>query len=688
MITFPPGVSNRLWLLRSLEPWRAFQAAAQDPRGAQLRRLRSILRWNADSEYGARHGFESIRTAEEYRRRVPMVRYDDLAEEMGAVRGGREGVLTSEPTLLLHPSSGSTAATKLIPYTASLRRELGRAVSVWIGDLFWSRPQLMDGPAYWSISPLPMEADGQPGSGTGSGTGAGSGPASGPTSDSVGAPGLPRVRDGGEPALGPGPVRVGFDDDAAYLGGLTRSVVSGALAVPGEVGKISDPVAHRYATLRYLLGAPEVRIFSVWSPTFLALLLEPLARWWDRLVEDVEAGTLSMPGAGAPLDTNGASSASSGGVAGPMGRGVQREEGREGPGLSGIGLRLPSPDPRRARELRAVGPHDLPGIWPRLGLLSAWADGASAPYAADLRRDFPGVPFQPKGLIATEAFVTIPRWGLPGAHPAITSHFLEFLPEGADSGDETLLVDEVVEGGRYEVLVTTGGGLYRYRLGDLVEVMGVAEGLPCLRFVGRADRISDRFGEKLSDGFVTRALRDLCVGEDLDPGFSLLAPEEGEDGTTRYVWYVSPGGEAGGRCPDGHDSMGVTGGVPVGIHRRGAGNGDGFGRLRGAALHALSRKLDLVLSENFHYAHCRRLGQLATAELRVVPPSAPLRYLERKGMEGGRLGDVKIPALETESGWGDVLRGSGEVLRGSGPGSRPSSAGRRQSLPEAPAAPA
>lgn len=573
MTSFSPGVCNRLWMLSSLGAWRAFQAAARDPRRVQEGRLQSILRRNAASKYGVRFGFGEIRSAEVYRQRVPVVRYDDLAPELAAVREGREGVLTTEPPLLLQPSSGSTAATKLIPYTASLRRELNRAVSVWVADLFWNRPELLDGPAYWSISPLPSTVRAE------------EGPASAAGTEGASEPELPVEPEGRGVGERHEAVRVGFDEDAAYLGGLARSVVVGALAVPGVVGRISDPIVHRYVTLRCLLSEPELRIISVWSPTFMDLMLEPLARWWDRLVEDVEAGTMSVP--------------------------------ENGENADGIGLPAFPRDPRRARELRAAGPDDLTGIWPRLGLVSAWADGASAPYADDLRRSFPGVPFQPKGLIATEAVLTLPRWNLPGAHPAITSHFLEWFPEG-DGPEETLLADELEEGERYEVLVTTGGGLYRYRLGDVVEVVGRAGGLPCMRFVGRADRISDRFGEKLSDGFVTRVLQDLCAGEDLAPSFSLLAPEEA-DGKTRYVWYV--------------------------------------GLSREPEIFPISGKLDEALSENFHYAQCRRLGQLARAELQLVPPGAALRYLKRTEAIGRRLGDVKIPALERETGWGTVLRG-------------------------------
>ena len=63
---------------------------------------------------------------------------------------------------------------------------------------------------------------------------------------------------------------------------------------------------------------------------------------------------------------------------------------------------------------------------------------------------------QGKGLIATEAFVSLPL--LPDCDPvlAVNSHFFEF--NDTETGD-IRLAHEVEEGKVYSVIVTTGGGL-------------------------------------------------------------------------------------------------------------------------------------------------------------------------------------------------------------------------------------
>src|SRR5262249_13673533 len=100
--------------------------------------------------------------------------------------------------------------------------------------------------------------------------------------------------------------------------------------------------------------------------------------------------------------------------------------------------------------------------WPRLELISCWTSAISARFLPELKELFPGVEIQGKGLLATEGVVTFPELGRPAPSPAVTSHFLEFV---GDDG-KARPVDELETGARYRVLITTGGGLARYDLGD------------------------------------------------------------------------------------------------------------------------------------------------------------------------------------------------------------------------------
>ena len=47
-------------------------------------------------------------------------------------------------------------------------------------------------------------------------------------------------------------------------------------------------------------------------------------------------------------------------------------------------------------------------IWPGLALISCWTDAAAGQFLPQLRELFPAIEIQPKGLLATEAFVSFP----------------------------------------------------------------------------------------------------------------------------------------------------------------------------------------------------------------------------------------------------------------------------------------
>ncbi|HXF62398.1 MAG TPA: GH3 auxin-responsive promoter family protein, partial [Caldilineaceae bacterium] len=495
-----PLVVNRLWLASAALAARRFRRALANPAAAQAAVLRGILRANQRCEAGCQAGFAAISSVEEFQRCVSLCDYDTIAPAIARMAAGEAQVLTAEPVRLFEPSSGSTAAAKLIPYTRRLQREFQAGLSAWISNLFGHYPALARGPAYWSISPLV-----EPG----------------------------RRTAGGTP--------IGFEEDSAYLGPLGR-LVERALAVPNGVKRLADVETFRYVTLYYLLHSRELRLVSVWNPTFFTLLLDALPCWWDALLADVAQGTLTPPGAL--------------------------------PAEAAAGLRRLRPDPARARALAAVDPSSPTAaaqVWPRLGLLSCWADGAAARDAGELAARLPHAHLQPKGLLATEAMVSLPWVGAPGAVLALTSHFLEFEEESG----ALRLAHELEVGGVYSVAVTTGGGLYRYRLYDQVEVVGRVAATPCIRFVGKGDRISDRFGEKLTEPFVAACLRELFERVGLAPAFALLAPEDAA-GAPAYALFVEL------KMP-----------LPPG----------------------LATDLDEALRRNFHYDYCRRLGQLGPAQV-------------------------------------------------------------------------
>jgi hypothetical protein len=526
------------WMSANAGAYWRYRSALANPEAAQWAVLQRCLRANVGTEFGRGHGFSAIRSIDEYRGLVPVSSYADLEPAMDEIARGRPNVLTRDRVRTLALSSGSVSAAKHIPFTRTLQQEFRRAVAPWLVDLYRRQPSLISGCSYWSITPVAEER---------------------------------RAVPGGPP--------IGFEEDSEYLGAAWKRIVDATLAVPGAVRWVRDIDSFRYTTLLFLLHRRDLRLISVWHPSFLTLLMDALATHWSSLLDDVRRGTLSTP---RPLNPDVA----------------ERLRQR---------LR---PRPRRAAELAALGPAALTRVWPHLGVVSCWGDAHARAQLPAIERLFPGVAIQPKGLLATEAVVTIP---FEGRTPlAIRSHFFEFFRDGRSH-----LAHQLDQGEPYTVVVTTGGGLYRYRLDDLVQVNGWIGPTPSLTFLGKADHVSDLCGEKLNESFVAQALAQACRDAGVASPFALLAPDRTHT-TPGYTLYV----ELGEAPP----------------------------MLLGPAL-------DAALNRNPHYRYCRSLGQLAP--IRVFQSPAPMwpRYVEKCVENGQRLGDIKPLALSTRDGWSSVFNG-------------------------------
>ena len=162
-------------------------------------------------------------------------------------------------------------------------------------------------------------------------------------------------------------------------------------------------------------------------------------------------------------------------------------------------------------------------IWPKLALVSCWADAASARWIPVLQERLGGIRIEPKGLLATEGVTSIHIAG--NARLAHECHYHEFI-----DGEGNLIPQESLRVGmECEVLLTTSGGLMRYRSGDRVRITGFAKrGLPEMRFLGRKGMVCDLVGEKISEEAVAEALagaRGFLSADAEVPGYDLWIEE-------------------------------------------------------------------------------------------------------------------------------------------------------------------
>lgn len=474
----------------------------------QKKVLMGIIQRNQNTEYGKKYHFNEIHDPADFQQKLPLTDYEDYTKAITRLQEKGVNELFSEPILLLEITSGSTAASKYIPYNQSLKSEFQKGIKPWVYNLYTSYKGVKWGKSYWSITPATTQRQ--------------------------------YTKSG---------IPIGFEEDSAYFGRLERRLINSVFAVPAHVAKLADMDEFYFETTFHLLSCKHLTLISVWNPTYLLLLLEFMTQHREELTQ-----------------------------------------------------RIAEKDRKRAAYVdQVLLKHDYTKLWKHLKVISCWCDGNAEVYAKKLERLFPDAMIQPKGLLATEGFVSFPLAHETGARLSVYSHFFEFQ----SSGDrQVALAHELEINQEYQVILTTSGGLYRYQLKDLVRVVDIKNGLPLIKFIGKSDKVSDLFGEKLSEGFVQETLVKLKIQAD----FWMVAPE-----IDHYVLYIQA------------DSM------PVGV--------------------------DEALRENFHYDYCRKLGQLKPLKIFKLTGNPEEEYLKGCVTKGQRLGDIKPTRLYLLSGFDQLFKG-------------------------------
>ncbi len=230
-------------------------------------------------------------------------------------------------------------------------------------------------------------------------------------------------------------------------------------------------------------------------------------------------------------------------------------------------------------------------VWPELKLISTWADGSASYFIPELKKYFPNIYIQSKGLLATEAPLTFPSLK-QGQLPLANCIFYEFL----DDQGYIYRLHELKENHLYTILFSNNSGLYRYNIFDQVKVKSFTDNIPNLIFIGRSNNISDLTGEKLSEVLVEEI-------------FKKILPEN------EYAFLL----------PSMKDEL-------------------SYFCVHNSSLKNFHELLDKELMGIFHYKQSIELGQLKP--LKTKYQSEPMKiYFDFFQSKGINLGDIKFSSL-------------------------------------------
>lgn len=128
--------------LRPTRQW--LERAAEDPAAAQERTLRSLLDRAADTWFGRRHDFASIRTHADFVRAVPVADYMSRKDLFDRAYEGEPDVAWPGRIRYFARTSGTTGGDKRIPVSEAMRRSNARGVRALLARCVGGDPGMAD----------------------------------------------------------------------------------------------------------------------------------------------------------------------------------------------------------------------------------------------------------------------------------------------------------------------------------------------------------------------------------------------------------------------------------------------------------------------------------------------------------------------------------------------------------------
>ena len=615
-------ILNRLFIFFCKKSYKDFVSNIKSKskiRETQEKILLEILKTNKNTEYLKIFETESqILNAEnekelieKFQNKIPIVNYEDIKEFVEKEKSGENNVLLSDKIKLFELTSGSTFNVKYIPYTEKFLKSYMNGVFAWIYNLYQNNKRLFFGSSYWSVSPI-----------------------------------LKRE------AATSGGIRVGIEDDTSYFDKVSGFFLNKLFTVPKEIKNIQNMEDFLLITAVFLLLSENLAMISVWSPSFLMILLDFIEKNHKvicQIVKSDDLGTVFF------TDKN-------------LGNKkyfqiIQKKyrklwkknrskflinyfEKYEKNILSKNDKtqNLEITEKNNENEIIAENKNletksgnkivenfvDYSVIWEKLSLVSCWADSDSYEIFIKLKEKLNfdkknmNLKFQGKGLMSTECIVSFPLENVKnGSVTAYNSFFYEFIQVSDDKLENRSpkLLDELELGERYCVVVTTNAGLYRYNTNDIIEVTGFYHKIPIVKFVGRINNFSDIVGEKLKNSFVEKQVLTTLEENNIKGEFLLFAPVRNEIGEIFYTLFLE-------------------------IKKDG----------RKFNWKQIENEMNSSLCKAFHYEYAYKLGQLRKVRVFLIEKEGLKTYTAEKSKKQ-KIGDIKYRLLDKNFGWENKFAG-------------------------------
>lgn len=438
--------------------------------------LMDRLAENKDTEYGKLFGFDDIHSVEEYQKELPITFHYDYEAIIERQVNGEDGLLTMERPVYYCISSGSTDSPKYVPV---LEQDIRKQKFYWQDmireTIRRQMPDASDEELFGKIFQIgEFRRDFMP-DGTMCGLRAGA---------------LHRY--------------------LASRGELNMDCYTSPEEVMFPKNTLEDML---YVKVRFALACRDVTAIHGVFVNRVVEILRYVADNWDAFLTDIETGEIS--------DCFLVSHEWE----------VYLKE------------HLPA-DPQRAAELRAIpleGLEDglLKKIWPKIKYGRLIGGSMFEPYMDRFRMYAKDLPIHYFTYAASEGCFGIARHiDEEDAYYTLLPDtcFYEFVSETGE-GEKIHTIRDVDVGSKYELLITTFSGAYRYAIGDVVEVVGFDGQAPIVRVCYRKSQVINIADEKMNVRQLEAAMRKFqlraeCTAEGfcVDGDYAAQKP--------RYVLYL------------------------------------------------------------------------------------------------------------------------------------------------------